>query len=619
MNGTETHPLFRILVAALVKATGLAEKSVASQLRPPPDAKLGDYAFPCFEWAKSRKAAPPAAAQELAGLFAADSEYLQRFEAPLPAGPFLNFRALPGALCASVLGQVRSHHQYGSSEAGAGKTIIVDYSGPNFAKPFHVGHLMSTVLGASLVRILRYVGYKVVGVNHLGDWGTQCGFLFSAWLRADAGKRDEELRGRGIDYLLELYIGINTPAKRLNELEAMLLDKNIATHPDERAKIEAELAKLKPEVVKIDEEARAMFRRLEEGDREIVDLWERFRETSLEVLQRAYDRLDIKFESTAGEAFYTPLLKPMIEDWKAKGILKQSEGAWVIPLSAETDKKKRPPCIVVKSDGGTKYDTRDLAAAIYRKKEYDFYKNLYVVDVRQAQHFDGIFTALEKAGYNFSKDCVHVSYGLMQIKESGLTMPMTTRGGQMVPLMQVLDTMVEIVRKIVAEKNPDLNEQQRKLVAEAVGVGAIVFWIQSRRRNSNIVFDLELATNSQGDTGPYVQYTHARACSILRSSQNGAPARADLTLLVEPEETKVAKVLEGFPKVVHDAAESYEPSLVTTWVLELCHSFNDFYNKCPVLKSPGPLQDARLVLVDAVRLTLTHALKLLGMTAPGEM
>ncbi|MCW8129203.1 MAG: arginine--tRNA ligase [Planctomycetota bacterium] len=620
-GGAHIHHVLHTLARRVSACTGLPDEKILGMLRPPPKAEMGDYAFPCFELAKEKKKAPPVLAKELAEVLIRDVELAQVVHRVEAEGPFLNFHAQRGVLCSAVLRKVCDPTApYAQSGEGAGKTIVIDYSAPNIAKPFHVGHLMSTVLGASLVRIHRLLGYKVEGVNHLGDWGTQCGYQFLAWQRADPKVREEQLAARGLEYLVELYVGINQPAKTIKGLEEELLDKNIAVQPDMRAKLEAQIAERKPAADEIDREARALFKKLEDGDAELRALWLRMRETTLAVLQKSYDRLGVSFESSAGEGFYEEYMKKMVKELKDGGKLTFSEGAWVIPLSEEGAKKKRPPFIIIKSDGGTKYDTRDLAAAIYRKETYGFYKNLYVVSVPQSAHFEGLFLALEKLGHAWAKDCVHVSFGIMQIKEGDETLPMSTRSGRMIPLNELLDTMVEIVRKIVEEKNPELPAAQKAVVAEAVGVGAIVFWIQSRRRTSNIVFDWKGATSPEGDTGPYVQYTHARACSILRKFGAKVPLQADLTLLVENEELAVCKQLERFPAVVQDAAAGYEPSLIATWLLETSRAFNDFYNKHQVLKAEHlNLMQARLVLVDATRAMLAKGLGLLGISAPEEM
>lgn len=616
-NETRQHSALAALVRALAQATGLPADTVAGQLSRPPRPELGDYAFPCFAYAKANKLAPPAAAAKLAEQLRADAALSPLAGASAAAGAFLNVSFKPGVLCDSILKLVAGAGEgFGGSTVGAGKTIVIDYSGPNIAKPFHVGHLMSTILGASLVRIFRALGYTVVGVNHLGDWGVQCGFQILAWQRADPAERERELAARGLDYLCDLYVDINAPAREVKALENELVDKEVSTSPDERSRITARLDAVKPVADALDAEARALFKKLEDGDSELKQLWERFRRETLANLQTSYDRLGVKFESDAGEGFYEPLLKPLLAELQASGIAVASEGALVIPMG-----EKKPPFILLKSDEATIYGTRDLAAALYRKKTYDFHKNLYVVDVRQSGHFQMLFKALAKMGHAWHKDCVHVSFGLMQVKEGDAVLPMTTRGGRMIPLNELLDRMVAIVRGIVQEKNAELPPERAARVAEAVGVGAIIYWVQARRRNSNFVFDWKQATDSNGDTGPYLQYSHARACSILRKSQS-QPASwraANLALLAEPEEAAIVKALEDFPRAVRQAGESYEPSLVSTYLLEVASAFGNFLNKHRVLDSAPELRLARLALVDAVRLVMARGLGLLGVAAPDEM
>jgi arginyl-tRNA synthetase len=619
------HEVLAALVDALAEATGLPASEVGAQLTRPPKPEMGDYAFPCFNFAKRNKQAPAVAAAQLAEKLEACAALKASLGGVAAAGPFLNIHLNPGTLSQSILRAVfAAQGRYGESAQGAGKTIVIDYSSPNIAKPFHVGHLLSTVLGASLVRIHRALGYTVVGVNHLGDWGVQCGFQFLAWLRADPAERERQLKARGLDYLCELYIGINAPAKEANWLETLLVSKEAVVDPDERAKIKLELEKVKAEAEQLDAEARVLFKRLEDGDPELKTLWERLRTESLAQLQKSYDRLGISFESNDGEAFYEPQLRPLLAGLKAKGIAVESEGALVIPMDDKAPppgQKGKPPFIILKSDGSTSYATRDLAAALYRKKTYNFYKCLYVIDVRQSDHLRMLFKAVAKLGNTWGADCVHVAFGLMQIAEGDTVMAMTTRGGSMVSLNELLNRMAAKVLELVHEKNRDLNETQAAWVAEAVGVGAVVFWVQARRRNSNFVFDWRTATDPSGDTGPYLQYTHARACSILRKSQS-APAgwlKADCSLLVEPEELAVVQALESFPSVVRQAAEVYEPSLLASYLLNLASAFSNFLNKHRVIDSPSALRAARLALVDALRQVLAKGLGLLGVSAPEEM
>ncbi len=657
---TAPHSAYAAIVSALSKATGLDSDAVASQLSRPPSANLGDYAFPCFVYAKQNKLAPNAACERIAAALRADPT-LEKIVGKVDcAGAFLNVFVFPGVLCKSILELIHvpidDHPPYGTADLGDGKTIVIDYSGVNIAKPFHVGHLMSTILGASLARIYRALGYTVVGVNHLGDWGVQCGFQFLAWQRADPVEREKQLRERGLDYLCELYVDINSCGKQVAVLEAELNCNGVQDDPDKRIEIKKRLDAVKTEADARDREARVLFKKLEDGDPELKTLWQMFRTVTLQVLQKSYDRLGVKFESDAGEGFYEPMLKPLLADLQEKGIAVESEGALVIPMddtgtaaspggpvnpktvvAAEMPpgmaavpakdgkpKKPKPPFILRKSDEATIYGTRDLAAALYRKKTYDFAKNLYVVDVRQSGHFQMLFKAVAKMGHDWSKDCVHVSFGLMQIREGDQVMAMTTRGGQMIPLSELLDKMVAVVREIVTAKNPELSDEKKADVAEKVGVGAIVFWVQARRRASNFVFDWAQATDPSGDTGPYLQYTHARCCGILRKYRdaNGpglAQRPLDLTLLIEPEETAVCKLLESFPNAIQQAADAYEPSLIATYLLDLSSAFGNFLNKHRVLDSAPDLRHSRIVLVDAVRTVLARGLGLLGVAAPEEM
>ena len=589
---TTQHSVLQTLIQGLATASGLSSQDVSSQLTHPPKPEMGDYAFPCFAYGKQHKLAPPAAAAALAEKLNANPEIAAIVDRVEAAGPFLNIRVKPGKLSASILSMIRNAgDKFGQTDEGHGKTIVIDYSAPNIAKPFHVGHLMSTIIGASLVRIFRALGYTVVGVNHLGDWGVQCGFQFLAWQRQDPAVREKQLAERGLDYLCELYIDINDAAK---------------TDPT------------------IDTTARALFKKLEDGDAELRALWQRMRTTTLEYLQLSYDRIGVKFDSDAGEAFYEPMLKPLLAELKSSGVAVESEGALVIPMEdgpPKPGKDPKPPLILLKSDEATIYATRDLAAALYRKKTYDFFKNIYVIDVRQSQHMQMLFKGLSKIGHEWSKDCVHVSFGLMQIKDGDEVMAMSTRGGRMISMKSVLDHMVAKVRTIVREKNPDLDEAKANVASEAVGVGAILFWIQARRRASNFVFDLDKATDPLGDTGPYLQFAHARTVGILRKAgeQTKSLSAADLTLLIEPEEVAVAKALERFPKVLHLAANDYEPSLISTWLLDLASTFGNFLNKHRVIDSAPELKLARLALVDTVRQTLATALGILGVAAPDEM
>ncbi|MFH0939446.1 MAG: arginine--tRNA ligase [Planctomycetota bacterium] len=628
------HTIYTVLADALSRATDLPIAQITSQLGRPPKSEMGDYAFPCFVYGKHIRQPPATAAAQLAEKLKADEKLAVHIEKIEAVGPFLNIGMRPGALVHSILQLVlNSQIRYGESREGAGKTIVIDYSAPNIAKPFHVGHLMSTIIGASLTRIFRALGYTVVGVNHLGDWGVQCGFQFLAWQIAVKKFREDpvnnpdpesELRERGLDYLAKLYVEINDDRKNADALEKKLKTAGASKDDPQYATLCDTYLTHKKTADSNEQQARALFKQLEDGDQELKKLWERLRGETLRYLQKSYDRLGVKFDSDAGEGFYEPMLKPLLAELKAKGIAVESEGALVIPMDDAPPKSGqtgRPPFILLKSDEATIYGTRDLAAAIYRQKTYNFHKNLYVVDVRQSGHFQMLFKALSKMSCDWAKDCVHISFGMMQIREGDQVMAMTTRGGSMIPLHEVLDHTVAKVRDIVKEKNPELDDSSVAKVAEAVGVGAIIFWIQARRRASNFVFDWSTATDPAGDTGPYLQYAHARACSILKKSQTD-PSKwksADFALLTAPEEVAVAKMLELYPEVVQQAAKDYEPSLISSYLLNLAGAFGHFLNKQRVIDSPSPLRESRLALVDALRQTLARGLGLLGVAAPEAM
>lgn len=586
------HQVGQVVANAIANLTSHSLDQVQRLIRRPPNAEMGHYAFACFEYGRTHGFTPNLAANYLASNLNVNPAFT-RIAVASAAGPFLNIQVKAGLLAASVLEAVASKEMgYGSSEEGHGRTIVIDYSAPNIAKPFHVGHLMSTVIGASLGRIYERLGYKVVRINHLGDWGVQCGFQFLAWEeQKKKGKDpDRELELRGLDYLAELYVDINNRAKS--------------------------------DAGELDKEARRLFKQLEDGDARLKALWQKFRQATLSNLQKSYDRLGVKFDSNDGEGFYEPLLKPMLDQLKASGIAIESDGALVIPMDdapRRAGKNPVPPFILRKSDDATIYGTRDLAAALFRMDHYGFDKCLYIVDVRQSGHFNMLFKSLAKMGKSWSKNCVHVSFGLMQIKDGDEVRAMTTRGGQMVPLNELLDTMRDKVRGIIQEKNEGLKDAD--VVAEMVGIGAIVFWIQSRRRDTNFVFDWAQATDSTGDSGPYLQYSYVRAKSILLKSQRGAGeySKSDFKLLVEPEEATVAKAIDEFPNAVKTAAAAFEPSYIAANLLDIAAAFGVFLNKHRILDSEPAVRGARLALVHAVALVLTSGLELLGIDVPEEM
>jgi arginyl-tRNA synthetase len=548
----------------------LPETAVAQAIEIPPSLQLGDYAFPCFPLAKILRKAPPAIAAELATAFR-PTPLVQEARA---TGPYVNFfidRAAYGRL---GLGAILTQGDgYARSTEGQGKTIVIDYSSPNIAKPFGVGHLRSTVIGNALYRIYDHLGYGVVRINHLGDWGTQFGKLIVAFKHWGD---EATLASHAIQTLYDLYVRFHT---------------EVETHPE------------------LDDEARQWFKRLEDGDTEARAIWQRFRDLSLQEFARIYERLGIGFDSMAGESFYEPYLEQTIERIRDASLVSVSEQALVVDLQAHN----MPPCLLRKKDEATLYATRDLAAAMYRHETYQFWKMLYVVGADQRLHFQQVFKVLELMGFPWAHDCVHVDFGLIRFNDE----KMGTRKGNIIFLEDVLDRAVELAAQIVHDKNPDLPNKHE--VAEAVGIGAVLFTDLSTRRVKDVNFDWDKVLTFEGETGPYVQYTHARACSVLRKAE--APRRDEVegTLLTEDEAFELIRLLADYPGVLQRAAESYEPFLVTDYLLRLSESFNKYYHNYRILTDEAALRQARLQLVQGVQTVLRSGLHLLGIRAPEEM
>ena len=450
-----------------------------------------------------------------------------------------------------------------------GKTVCIDYSSINIAKPFHIGHLLTTVIGGSLYRIYKFLGYKAIGINHLGDWGTQFGKLISAYKRWG---NDADVEARGIHALLELYVKFHEEAEK-----------------DER----------------LNDEGRAWFKKIESGDREALSIFERFKEVTLRDVKKIYDRLGIVFDSYNGESFYNDKLAAVVEELESKGLLTQSDGAKVVDL----EKFNMPPCLILKSDGASLYATRDLAAAKYRKQTYNFDKNLYVVAYQQNLHFAQVFKVLELMGHEWAKDCVHVPFGMVSLENAGA---LSTRKGNVVFLKDVLDTAVEKTAKIIEEKNPALKDKER--VADIVGVGAVVFGALSTARIKDMVFSYDKALNFDGETAPYIQYTHARCCSILAKGSRDFASDIDCAGLCDDESYALIKLLSRFDETVEVAAQKYEPSIIARYLVDLAQAFNKFYISHKVVGDK-----ARVALTYCVKNVLKNGLALILIGAPEAM
>ena len=565
----DTNMDYKAYIAQKLNIDGMSTEEIASAIAVPPDSTMGDYALPCFKFAKLMRKSPVMIADALKSDFVCD-DVINEVSA---VNGYLNFRINKAGLAKDVLMRIGAEgEKYGSSDMGAGRVICIDYSSINIAKPFHIGHLSTTVLGGALYRIFNFLGYKAVGINHLGDYGTQFGKLISAYKKW--GNREEVEKG-GIHAINDLYVRFNNEADEAMEAEA-----------------------------------REYFRLIENGDKEANDLFDWFKSLTLAYVQTIYERLHIIFDSYAGERFYTDKMAPVVEELKEKGLLKESNGAQIVDL----EPYGMPPCLILRSDGASLYATRDLAAAIYRKKTYDFYKCLYVVAYQQNLHFKQFFKVLELMGYAWAKDLVHVAYGMVSLEDGS----MSTRKGKVVWLEDVLARCVEKARAILEEKNPALENKDK--VAEIVGVGAVMFGALYNNKIKDITFSYDKALNFDGETSVYVQYTCARAASVLARAQAEGVTFADAPA-GEPceEEFALLKALADFPDTVREAAEKYEPSFIARYAVDCAKLFNKFYFDCKIMQAEPAVREFRLALTRATLTTLTNALTLLGIGVPEKM
>ncbi len=556
---------YKKYIAQRINAEGVGEEEVYASIALPPNPDMGDYALPCFKFAKVMRKSPALIAQALAAGYPSDG-VIEKAEA---VNGYVNFTINKAALAREVIGEVLSAgEKYGSSDIGAGKTVCLDYSSVNIAKPFHIGHLSTTAIGGALYKIFNFLGYKAVGINHLGDYGTQFGKLICAYKHW--GDRQQVEEG-GIHAINDLYVRFNSEATE-----------------------------------EMEHEAREYFRLIESGDKEANELFDWFKELTLKYVRGIYDKLNVTFDSYAGERFYTDKMQPVIDELREKGLLKESEGAQVVDL----EKYGMPPCLILRSDGASLYATRDLAAAIYRKDTYDFYKCLYVVAYQQNLHFKQVFKVLELMGKEWAKDLVHVAYGMVSLEDGA----MSTRKGKVVWLEDVISRCVEKAYAIISEKNPEL--ENKRDVAEKVGVGAVIFGALYNSKIKDIVFSYDKVLSFEGETSVYVQYTCARANSVME--KGGVPAEYKVGELL-PQEAEVVKAIASFPQAVKDAAEKYEPCMVARFAVDLAQKFNKFYFDCKILTAEGDKKNFRLALTAAAHTALKNALTLLGIGVPDKM
>ena len=562
------------IAKAVAEVVNIDEKELESYIEIPKDTNNGDYAFPCFRLAKELKKAPPLIASDIREKMSIDGTIIKKVEA---VGGYLNFYIYQEQIVKEVLTEIANQNEYGKSEIGKGKNIVIDYSAPNIAKPFHIGHLRSTVIGGALYNVYQYLGYHTIGINHLGDYGTQFGKLiegYKLWGKEYNVEKDP------INELTKIYIRINQLCKE-----------------DE----------------KVLEQCRMNFKLLEDGDPYCTEIWEKFRNLSLKEFQKVYDLLGSHFDSWNGEAFYSDKMPEVIEILEKTGKLIESQGAKIIDLE---DKGINTPCIIQKSNGSTTYATRDLAAILYRARTYDFDKALYVVSYEQTLHFKQVFEVAKLLGIEekYTKGLKHVPFGMVSLP----TGKMSTREGNIVKLEELLNEAIARAKEIIEEKNPQLENKEE--VAKKVGVGAVIFNDLANSRIKDEIFDWNQILNFQGETGPYVQYTYVRTKSVLEKAGD-IPVIEEIKFdkLLDESSKNIIKILYNFENTLIQVTEKEEPSILSRYLIDLAKAFSNFYNDNKILVEDKDMQKARIYLTFAVGKVLKIGAKLLGIEMPNKM
>ncbi|MDM7518890.1 arginine--tRNA ligase [Lactococcus lactis] len=546
----------------------LGVEQIAAIIEKPKSSDLGDLAFPAFQLAKTLRKSPQIIAGEIA-----EKIDTKGFEKVIAVGPYVNFFLDKNATASEVIREVLTEGEhYGDANIGQGGNVPIDMSAPNIAKPFSIGHLRSTVIGDSIAKIYEKLGYQPIKINHLGDWGKQFGLLITAYKKYGD---EATITANPIDELLKLYVKINAEAKE------------------------------DPEV---DEEGRQWFLKMEQGDEEALRIWKWFSDVSLIEFNRIYGKLGVSFDHFMGESFYSDKMDAIVEDLESKNLLHESKGALIVDL----EKYNLNPALIKKTDGATLYITRDLATAAYRKKTFNFVKSLYVVGGEQTNHFKQLKAVLKEAGYDWSDDMVHVPFGM--VTQGGKKF--STRKGHVVKLEMALDEAVDRAEKQIEAKNPNLENKEE--VAKQVGVGAVKFYDLKTDRNNGYDFDLDEMVSFEGETGPYVQYAHARIQSILRKANRKVDINNISLAVSDAEAWEIVKALKEFPNVVKRAADNYEPSVIAKYAISLAQAFNKYYAHVRILEDDAQL-DVRLALISATSIVLKEALRLLGVAAPENM
>lgn len=566
----------QIIAEEIEKATNINKEKILENIGVPKDTSNGDYAFPCFILAKELKKSPVAIAEEIKEKISQNLENIKEISEVSAVNGFLNFKLNKNQITQEVIDEFDTEKEnFGSQKQEKPQNIVIDYSAPNIAKPFHIGHLRSTVIGQALYNIYKYLGYNVTSINHLGDYGTQFGKLIEGYKRWGA---EYDIENNPIDELMQIYVRINNLCK---EDESVL------------------------------EECRNNFKKLEDGDPYCVEIWKKFRELSLKEFDKVYDILGVKFDSLNGEAFYADKMPEVIETLKKAGKLEESEGAQVVNLGDDM-----PPCLIIKSNGSTTYATRDLAAIMYRARTYDFDKAIYVTSYEQILHFKQVFATAKYLGLDekYTNGLVHVPFGMILLK----TGKMSTREGKVIKLEDLLNEAIEKSKEIIEKKNPELENKED--VAKKVGVGAIIFNDLSNSRIKDEIFDWDIMLNFNGETGPYVQYTTVRAKSVLEKAGYIPNIKeVNVEKLNDKDSQKIINQLYNFNSILKNVTEKEEPSILARYLVDLAQNFSSFYNNCHIITEDKEMQDARLYITYMVKTVLEKGLNLLGIQVPEKM
>lgn len=569
---------FKMQIAEkIAEVTSIDVNEIKGYIEIPKDANMGDYAFPCFSLAKSLRKAPQMIATEIKEKIDITDTDIETVEI---AGGYLNFTISKDELAKVVLEEIAlKNEEYGKSDIGNGKKIVIDYSAPNIAKPFHIGHLRSTVIGGALYNIYKYLGYTVTGINHLGDYGTQFGKLIEGY---KLWGQEYNIEENPIEELTKIYIRINEACK---EDEQVL------------------------------ENCRNNFKKLEDGDKYCTEVWEKFRNLSLKEFKKVYELLGSKFDSWNGEAFYSDKMPEVIDILSITGRLVESQGAKIIDLE---EKGINTPCIIEKSNGSTTYATRDLAAILYRARTYDFDKALYVTSYEQVLHFKQVFEVAKLLGLDekYAKGLEHVAFGMVLLP----TGKMSTREGNVVKLEELLNEAISKVKEIIEEKNPDFTEEEKQDIAKKVGIGAVIFNDLSGNRIKDEIFDWDIMLNFNGETGPYIQYTYVRTNSVLKKAEYIPEIKdVDFSKLTDKEAQNVLKLIYSFTNIIEQATVKNEPSIIARFLIDLSKAYSSFYNENKIIVEDKNIQDARVYLTYATNLVLKNGAKLLGIDMPEKM